>query len=100
MNLVYMDATFRHLLWTGDLEWARSIWPVIERRLAWERRLFRRPLPIAIPSVHWSAGLGRSTPPDSHFHLDALENVLATGTSRSTKKTALHIYALLICFDI
>ena len=33
---------FRHLLWTGDLEFARKIWPVIERHLAWERRLFRR----------------------------------------------------------
>lgn len=42
MNLVFMDALFRHLLWTGDLEYARSAWPVIERHLAWERRLFRR----------------------------------------------------------
>ena len=42
MNLVYMDALFRHLLWTGDLELARSLWPVIERHMAWERRLFRR----------------------------------------------------------
>ena len=42
MNLVYIDALFRHLLWTGDLEFARQMWPVIERHLAWERRLFRR----------------------------------------------------------
>ncbi|KQW93994.1 hypothetical protein ASC94_15740 [Massilia sp. Root418] len=42
MNMVFMDALFRHLLWTGDLEYARSAWPVIERHLAWERRLFRR----------------------------------------------------------
>jgi hypothetical protein len=42
MNLVYIDAVFRHLLWTGDLEFARSVWPVVERHLAWERRLFRR----------------------------------------------------------
>ena len=42
MNLVYIDAVFRHLLWTGDLELARTLWPVIERHLAWERRLFRR----------------------------------------------------------
>jgi hypothetical protein len=42
MNLVGVDAIFRHLLWTGDLEYARKIWPVIERHLAWERRLFRR----------------------------------------------------------
>ncbi len=42
MNLVYMDALFRHILWTGDLELARSLWPVIERHMAWEHRLFRR----------------------------------------------------------
>jgi len=42
MNLVYMDVLFRHLRWTGDLDLARQLWPVIERHLAWERRLFRR----------------------------------------------------------
>ncbi|MEO7597624.1 MAG: hypothetical protein ABIV50_01745, partial [Opitutus sp.] len=42
MNLVYLDALFRHLRWTGDVELARELWPVIERHLAWERRLFRR----------------------------------------------------------
>jgi hypothetical protein len=42
MNLVYIDALFRHLLWTGDLDFARKVWPVIQRHLAWERRLFRR----------------------------------------------------------
>lgn len=42
MNQVYIDALFRHLLWTGDLKFARAVWPVIERHLAWERRLFRR----------------------------------------------------------
>jgi hypothetical protein len=42
MNLVFVDALFRHLRWTGDLELARRLWPVLERHLAWERRLFRR----------------------------------------------------------
>ncbi len=42
MNLVYIDALFRHLLWTGDREYAKRMWPVIVRHLAWERRLFRR----------------------------------------------------------
>lgn len=42
MNLIGMDAILRHLLWTGDLDYARKIWPVLERHLAWERRLFRR----------------------------------------------------------
>jgi len=42
MNLVYVDALLRHLLWTGDVAFARRMWPVLERHLAWERRLFRR----------------------------------------------------------
>jgi hypothetical protein len=42
MNMVFMDALFRHLLWTGDEAFARKAWPVIERHIAWERRLFRR----------------------------------------------------------
>ncbi len=42
MNLVYIDELMRHLLWTGDLDYARKMWPVIERHLAWEHRLFRR----------------------------------------------------------
>ncbi|MFO1486917.1 MAG: DUF4450 domain-containing protein [Verrucomicrobiota bacterium] len=42
MNLVGVDAFFRHLLWTGDLKYAQRLWPTIERHLAWERRLFRR----------------------------------------------------------
>ncbi len=42
MNLVAIDAMFRHLLWTGDIDYARKMWPVIQRHLAWERRLFRR----------------------------------------------------------
>ena len=42
MNLVYIDALFRHLMWTGDEAFARQMWPVIERHLTWERRLFRR----------------------------------------------------------
>lgn len=42
MNLVFIDGLFRHLLWTGDTEFAKQLWPVIERHLAWERRLFRR----------------------------------------------------------
>lgn len=42
MNLVYIDALFRHLLWTGDLGFAKEVWPVVERHFAWEQRLFRR----------------------------------------------------------
>ncbi|MFG6417286.1 DUF4450 domain-containing protein [Roseateles sp. DC23W] len=42
MNMVFFDALFRHLLWTGDLDLARRAWPAIQRHLAWEQRLFRR----------------------------------------------------------
>jgi hypothetical protein len=42
MNLVFFDAFFRHLRWTGDIEFAKKMWPTLERHLAWERRLFRR----------------------------------------------------------
>ncbi|TWI62638.1 uncharacterized protein DUF4450 [Pseudoduganella lurida] len=42
MNLVFVDALLRHLLWTGDAAFAKAAWPVLERHLAWERRLFRR----------------------------------------------------------
>jgi hypothetical protein len=42
MNLVFFDGFLRHLRWTGDMEFARKIWPALERHLAWERRLFRR----------------------------------------------------------
>ena len=43
MNLVFIDSLLRHLLWTGDKALAQAVWPVLERHLAWERRLFRRP---------------------------------------------------------
>ena len=42
MNMVLFDALLRHLMWTGDLDFAREVWPALERHLAWEHRLFRR----------------------------------------------------------
>jgi hypothetical protein len=42
MNMVFFDVLFRHMRWTGDLEFAREVWPAIERQLAWEQRMFRR----------------------------------------------------------
>ncbi|WP_157482324.1 DUF4450 domain-containing protein [Geofilum rubicundum] len=38
MNLVFIDALLWHLNWTGDLAYAREIWPVITRHLEWEKR--------------------------------------------------------------
>jgi hypothetical protein len=40
MNLVYVDALLRHFLWTGDTAYIRSMWPVLKRHFAWERRNF------------------------------------------------------------
>ena len=37
MNLCYIDELLWHLQWTGDLAYARAIWPVIQRHLAWEK---------------------------------------------------------------
>ena len=42
MNLVFMDVLLRHLMWTGDVPFAREVWPALQRHLAWEKRLFRR----------------------------------------------------------
>lgn len=38
MNLCYIDELLWHLQWTGDMDYARKIWPVIEKSLAWEKR--------------------------------------------------------------
>jgi hypothetical protein len=40
MNLVFIDQLLWHLEWTGDLDYAREVWPVIARHLAWEKRCF------------------------------------------------------------
>lgn len=40
MNLVYIDQLLWHFNWTGDLEFAREMWPVIQRHFAWEKRCF------------------------------------------------------------
>lgn len=40
MNLVFIDQLIRHFKWTGDLEFLKEMWPVIERHLEWEKRNF------------------------------------------------------------
>lgn len=40
MNLVYIDELLWHILWTGDLGYARKMFPVIQRHLEWEKRNF------------------------------------------------------------
>ncbi len=40
MNLCYIDELLWHFNWTGDVEYAEKMWPVLERHLAWEKRNF------------------------------------------------------------
>lgn len=40
MNLAYIDALVRHIYQTGDMDFAKQLWPTIERHLAWEKRTF------------------------------------------------------------
>lgn len=38
MNLVYIDELLWHFNWTGDMDYVREMWPVLQRHLAWEKR--------------------------------------------------------------
>jgi hypothetical protein len=40
MNLVFIDQLLTHFYWTGDTEYVRTMWPVLQRHLAWEKRNF------------------------------------------------------------
>ena len=40
MNLCYIDELLWHFNWTGDLEYARRMWPLLTLHLAWEKRNF------------------------------------------------------------
>lgn len=40
MNLVYIDELLWHFNWTGDIDYVKQMWPVLERHLAWEKRNF------------------------------------------------------------
>ena len=40
MNQCYIDELLWHLNWTGDWDYAKKIWPVIESHLLWEKRNF------------------------------------------------------------
>ncbi len=40
MNLCYIDELLWHFNWTGDMDYVRKMWPVLERHLAWEKRNF------------------------------------------------------------
>ncbi len=40
MNLVFINQVIRHYLWTGDLKFIKTMWPVIKRHLTWEKRNF------------------------------------------------------------
>ncbi len=38
MNLVFIDQLIRHFNWTGDIDFLKKMWPIIQRHLAWEKR--------------------------------------------------------------
>ena len=40
MNLCYIDELLWHFCWTGDLDYARRMWPVLKSHLEWEKRNF------------------------------------------------------------
>ena len=40
MNLVFIDQLLWHYRWTGDVDFIKESWPVLERHLAWEKRNF------------------------------------------------------------
>lgn len=60
MNPVYIDQLLKHLEWTGDIAFAKEIWPVITRHLEREKRNFDRDgdgLYDAYAAVRMSDGL-------------------------------------------
>ena len=40
MNLVFIDQLLTHFYWTGDTAYVKTMWPVLQRHLAWEKRNF------------------------------------------------------------
>ncbi|MGY5354107.1 DUF4450 domain-containing protein [Wenyingzhuangia sp. IMCC45467] len=40
MNLVFINQLLWHFKWTGDTDFLKESWPVIERHLEWEKRNF------------------------------------------------------------
>lgn len=40
MNLVFIDQLMNHFNWTGDTNYVKEMWPLIQRHLAWEKRNF------------------------------------------------------------
>lgn len=40
MNLVFIDQLINHFNWTGNIDYLKEMWPVLERHLNWEKRVF------------------------------------------------------------
>lgn len=40
MNLVYIDELLWHFNWTGNMDYVKQMWPVLQHHLAWEKRNF------------------------------------------------------------
>ena len=48
MNLVFIDQLLAHFYWTGDTAYVRTMWPVLKRHLAWEKREISTPTATAL----------------------------------------------------
>ncbi|HSC37333.1 MAG TPA: DUF4450 domain-containing protein, partial [Chitinophagaceae bacterium] len=40
MNLVFIDELLEHFNWTGNWDYVKKMWPLLQRHLAWEKRNF------------------------------------------------------------
>ncbi len=40
MNLVFIDELLNHFNYTGDIDYVKQMWPLLQRHLAWEKRNF------------------------------------------------------------
>jgi len=40
MNLVFIDQLLEHFNWTGNWDYVKKMWPLLQRHLAWEKRNF------------------------------------------------------------
>ena len=72
MNLCYIDELLWHFNWTGDLDYARRMWPLLTLHLAWEKRnfdlittAFTMPMPVSGQVTHCTitVELSHTVPP-------------------------------------
>ena len=77
MTLPFFEALLRHLRWTGDLTFAREIWPALTLHLDRQFRLFRR----SFPNPDRNAPLGQEVLPlyEAYASIPASDNLQYNG---------------------